>query len=296
MITRRIESNVMFGLAAAALFGCGPKTIVPAVQPLTDSSAKIDWSDWALTLSRCVRDGRVDYRNLQTEGSALDRFLSLVARVGPETTPDQFADRNAQIAYFINCYNATIVRSVLALRRNHVLPARTPLYFEDRYQFRIDGRLRTPAELRRAVMDLAGDDWRVRMALCDGTLEGPPLWRRVYLPDMLDGQLTFVTRSVLDSPEVVQIKHGYPERLLLWRGLFENHAKMIRDYERQYATTDATILNVLGLWSNRTRREELNTAIGYPVEPMPRDDRINHFEPPPDNGGFLSIFSRFPGA
>ncbi len=296
MISRRAESIALMGFAVAALVGCGPQTIVPAVRSGSESPAKIDWSDWALTLSRCVRDERVDYRNLQSEGPSLDRFLLLVSRVGPETTPDQFPDRDARLAYFINCYNATIVRSVLALARKDLLPTRVPFDFEHRYRFGIDGQLRMPADLRKLVMDSAGDDWRVRLTLCDGTLEGPPLWRRVYLPEMLDAQLNFVVKSMLVSTEVVQIKHGYPERLLLWRGLSEIQDSLIRDYERQYSTTHATILNVLGHWSNRTRREELNSAIGYPVEPMPHDDRINHFEPPPDNGGFLSIFSSLPGA
>ncbi len=295
MMPRRVESITLLWLSAAiaSLVGCGPRTIESTAQAnVSEVPSRIDWSDWGLTLSRIVQGERVDYRRLQEDRQPLDRFLSLVAHVGPETAPDQFADRDAKLAYAINCYNATIVRSIVALK----LPARTPFDFETRYRYRIDGRLRTPDDLRRTALGLAPGDWRVMMTLCDGTLEGPPLWRRVYLPDLLDAQLTHVAREVLTSPEIVRIDHGLDKRLVLWRGLYGVKDDLIRDYEKRNQTSHATILNALGEWSNRTRREELNAAVGYAVVPMPGDDRINHFEPPPEKGGLLSIFDSLPGS
>lgn len=276
--------------------GCGPRTIEPVEQLSAGAlPAETDWSDWGLTLSRIVHDDRVDYRRLLDDPAPLNRFLALAARMGPDSTPDQFVDRQARLAYFINCYNATTVRSVLALERNGEIPANAPFDVDTRFRFPIDGRLRTPADVRRMTEELAAGDWRVRLTLCDGTLEGPPLWRRVYLPEMLDAQLTYVARSVLTSPEVVRIDHGVHKRLLLWRGIYDIRDSLIQDYQRRYQTNEATMLNVLGEWSNRTRREELNSAIGYAVAPLPADDRINRSEPLPEGGGFLSIFNNLPG-
>ncbi|HKQ47400.1 MAG TPA: DUF547 domain-containing protein [Phycisphaerae bacterium] len=277
--------------------GCGPRTIEPVVQPTASAPpARLDWSDWGLALSRIVHEDRVDYRRLQEDPAPLDRFLAMSACVGPDSTPDQFADREARLAYAINCYNAMMVRSVLALDRQGKLPTHAPFDLESRYEFRIDGQSRSPGDLRRLAEVLAEGDWRVRLTLCDGTVEGPPLWRRVYLPEMLDAQLTYVARSALTSPEVVRIDHGLDKRLLLWRGIYEIRDGLVQDYERRHQTNQATMLNVLGEWSNRTRREELNSAIGYAVAPIPRDDRINHFEPPSEASGILSIFSGLPGS
>jgi hypothetical protein len=279
-------------LTILALAGCGPRTIELKTQARpSNAAAQIDWSDWGLTLSRIVQDDRVDYRRLQEDPQPLDRFLALVARVGPETTPGQFSDRDAKLAYAINCYNATIVRSILALN----LPARAPLDLENRYRFTIDGQLRTPADLRRMALELAPGDWRVPLTLCDGTLEGPPLWRRVYLPDMMDAQLTRVAKDVLMSPEILRIDHGAEKQLVFWRGLYAIKDDLIRDYERRNQTSHATLLNALGEWSNRTRREELNAAVGYAVVPMASDRRINHFEPP-KNIGLLSNLGGLPGS
>jgi hypothetical protein len=277
--------------------GCGARTIEPVSEPATSGApSKLDWSDWGLTLSRIVHEDRVDYRRLREDPAPINRFLSLVARIGPNSTPDLFVDRQARMAYAINCYNATMVRSVLALDRSGKLPTHTPFDFESRYRFPIDGRLQTPADFRKTTEALAAGDWRARLTLCNATLEGPPLWRRVYLPEMLDAQLAYVARSALTSPEVVRIDHGLDKRLLLWRGIYAIKDVLIQDYQKRHQTSEATMLNVLGEWSNRTRREELNSAIGYVVAPIPSDDRINQFEPLPESDGILSIFNKLPGS
>lgn len=299
MIRQHLKSAAwpLLSILLLTVVGCGARIIEPLEQATPSAQpVQLDWSDWGLTLSRIVHEDRVDYRRLQEDPAPLERFLSLAARVGPDTASSQFSNREARLAYAINTYNATIVRSVLELDRQGKLPTHVPFNLESRYRFRIDGQLRTPSDLRQTVEGLAAGDWRVRLTLCDATLEGPPLWRRVYLPEMLDAQLAYVARSALTSPEVVRIDHGLEKRLLLWRGVYDVRDSLIQDYQRRYQTNQATIINVLGEWSNRTRREDLNSAIGYAVAPIPGDNRINHFEPPPEKGGILSIFNSLPGS
>ncbi|MCZ6817157.1 MAG: hypothetical protein O7F76_10765, partial [Planctomycetota bacterium] len=72
-----------------------------------------------------------------------------------------------------------------------------------------------------------------------------------------------------------RIDHGNPKQLLLCQGLYTIRQRLIDDYERRMRTTDATMLSVLLEWSDAFRRETLNSAVGYPVTPMPIDRRIN---------------------
>jgi hypothetical protein len=275
---------VLAALLAVAAGGCRARTIDirPADGPAGgDGPVVMDWSDWGLTLSQVVAGDRVDYERLLKDRRALDRFLSLVGRVGPQTAPDQFADRDRRLAYAVNCYNATILRSVVELADSQELPYNAPLNLERRFLFRIDGRLRSPADLRRMAETLAGDDWRVRLALCDGRQTGPPLYRRVLLGELLDGQLNRVTRSALSSPQVVRIDHGEAKQLLVWRGLHDIRERLVREYEQRLKAKNAGFLNVLLEWSDRPRREVLNSAVGYAVAPMPADHRLNALDPPP---------------
>lgn len=241
----------------------------------------MDWSDWGLTLSRAVSGDKVDYGKLLEDRRPLDRFLALVSCVGPRTSPDLFPDNDHRLAYAVNCYNAVIVASVLELAR--ASGTRTGLFFdlERQFCFRVDGRLQSPADLRRTAMELAADDWRVRLVLCAASSPGPPLPRRALLGDLLDAQLNEAARSALSSPQVVRIDHGEDKRLLVWDGLFLMKDRLIREYESRTGTKDATLLSVLLEWSDRTRREELNSAVGYAVAMMPAAHEINSLAPPP---------------
>ncbi len=284
--SRRCGGLAWAALLAAAAGGCLGRTVEigPADGSANESGpAVMDWSDWGLTLSQVVAGDRVDYHRLLDDRRALDRFLSLAGRVGPETAPEQFADRDHRLAYAINCYNATILRSVLELADSRELPYNVPLDLERRFRFRIDGRQQTPADLRRTALDLAGDDWRVGLALCAGRQTGPPLYRRVLLGELLDGQLHQVTRSALSSPQVVRIDHGEIKQLLVWRGLYRIQNRLVGEHEQRVNAHNADLLNVLLEWSDRPRRETLNTAIGYAVAPLPPDHRLNALDPPPDD-------------
>lgn len=233
-----------------------------------------DYSDWGLTLSRAVRDGGVDYERLAADPRPLNRFLAGLAARGPASTPDAFATREARLSYAINAYNAAAVRSVVALCRDGKPPFRVPGDLDRRFSFDIDGSRRTPGDLRADALRLAGADWRVRFALCDGRRSGPRLQRRPFLSEMLDAQLDLAVRDALGSAEVVRIDHGW-QILYVWRGLFDLRHQLVRDYERRLATRGATLLNVLLDRADRPLREVLNTAIGYEVREMPSDDALN---------------------
>jgi len=275
----------------AALMGCIPQTITPHADVVGNKDIdRPDWSDWALVLNRCVVEDRVNYRKLVADPAAMERTMAMLAATGPETTPQHFPRHEDRLAYYINAYNASIVRSVMALERDGVIPRTAPWGWEQRFRLKIDGQLRTPRDLRQLALECAGDDFRARMAMCDGRRDGPPLHPRPLLGDMLDGQLNFVTRMALYSPNLVRTEIGGERRLLLWSGLYDARLDMIADYEQRMGTTHATILNVLGEWSNRKRREVLNSAVGYIVARMPDDDLINQVDPPPAESGLLSLF------
>jgi hypothetical protein len=294
---RRRRRGLFVALLCVALSvtgGCLGRTIEfePADLPGgAGEVAAMDWSDWGLTLSRAVVGDKVDYARVLANREPLDRFLSLVSVVGPESTPRLFPTHASRLAYALNCYNATILHSVLEFAKDGKAPSEVPPRLERLHRYRIDGRHAFPADLRRRSEALAGGDWRVRFGMCDGRRTGPPLPRRVFLGDLLDAQLNQVCRSALSSPEVVRIEHGERKRLLVWRGMYEIKNRLVQDYEARLGARDADLLNVLIEWSDRARREALNSAVGYEIARLAVDDRPNALDPVPEQGGdLLSIF------
>ncbi len=298
--TSRYRRPLSLTLTAAALAtGCASRTIRPTTSTITrptrNAAASFDWSNWSLTLSRTVVGDEIDYARLLRDPAPLDRFLAQIADVGPATTPETFRTPANRLAYLVNAYNATILRSVLELTRGGRLPVHVPLGLEARYRFPIDGRMKRPADLRRDALTLAGDDWRMRFALCDGRRGGPALWPRPFLPDMLDAQLNRVVQTELASPRIVAIDHEW-KRLRLWSGLYSLRSRLVRDHEARFQTRDATLLTALLPLAARARREQLNGAIGYSVTVLPADRRLNAYQPPAEEAGegplkFLRLLS-----
>jgi len=248
---------------------------------VTDAAAdrepveSFDWSDWGLVLSIARVGDKVDYWALSEDSAALDRLLGDLARVGPESTPNLFPERNDQLAYWINAHNAALLRSLLALADDGQMPVAAPGGIDRRYAFPVDGHKRTPADMGREIERLAGDDWRVRFAVFSGTTEGPPLPERPMLGDMLGAQLDRLVPRAFASPQIVLVDHGADKRLLVWSGLYEVRARLVADYERRMQTRGADLLSVLLERSDRPRREWLNTAVGYPFVEMPVTRQIS---------------------
>lgn len=232
---------------------------------------RVDWSDWGAYLSAAVAGYEIDAAAAAEKQARLERFLVMLAEIGPTRTPRLFTSREAKLAYCINAYNASIQFVNLELTRNGPPGALRAAQRENLYAFNIDGARRTPADLRREALKLAGDDWRVELALSDGRAIGPPLWRRPYLGDMLDGQLDDAVRRAIASPRVVAMSHVEVKRLKLGWGLYEIRDQMVADYEARTGAKGAAVLNALLYWADPLRRAELQGAVGYPIGLM-RDD------------------------
>ncbi len=57
-------------------------------------------------------EGRVDYAALRADPDALDKYVAILAVVGPTTDPALFATNDDKLAYYINAYNAFVLFSV----------------------------------------------------------------------------------------------------------------------------------------------------------------------------------------
>lgn len=265
------------GIAMAAALGsaCAPRTIdivsPPGSRVETES---LDVSPLGLLLHRIVGGESIDTDKLLANRGLLDQFLASAACVGPATTPDLFPDADHQVAYWINCHNAALLRSVIALARDGALPETVPSDLDRRYAFVVDGDARTPAALRALAISFSPKNWRIRLALCTLRHDGPALPREVLLGDMLGGQLDRIARQALTSDRVVRIRHGFPAQLLVWEGLYGMRASLIAEYEQRVKATGCTLLSVLLDESDRFRRETLNSAVGYEIVPMPVDHRL----------------------
>ena len=61
-----------------------------------------------------VREGLVDYAGLRRDHEIeLNQFLDAMARFGPRSSPSLFPSRESRLAYYLNAYNAIMLRKWL---------------------------------------------------------------------------------------------------------------------------------------------------------------------------------------
>ena len=163
------------------------------------------YDDWAAVLAKFVDDrGRVDYSRLLAEHDELDRFVALVAAVGPRSRPDLFRTEPEQLAYYLNTYNALAIFNVLA----H-WPMESPhdrsLRFFYGTRFIVDGRKANLFELEHFQILRDFNEPRVHFVLNGASRGDPPLARTPLLPETLEDQLQAATVAFLSDPRNVQL-------------------------------------------------------------------------------------------
>lgn len=58
--------------------------------------------------------GRVDYAALKDDTDSLERYYYLLTLYSPDSHPDLFPTRQSKLTYWINAYNAGVIKTVLA--------------------------------------------------------------------------------------------------------------------------------------------------------------------------------------
>ena len=83
-----------------------------ALQPL--QSAPFDHALWDRLLKTYVSEsGEVDYAALKADRADLDEYVRRLGESSPTNRPEQFPDTAAELAYWLNAYNALVIRGVV---------------------------------------------------------------------------------------------------------------------------------------------------------------------------------------
>src|SRR5467141_3720716 len=70
--------------------------------------------DFDRVLHRFVNDqGQVDYTALKNDPRDLERYYLLVSTYSPDSHPDLFPTEQSKLAYWLNAYNAAVIKTVL---------------------------------------------------------------------------------------------------------------------------------------------------------------------------------------
>lgn len=152
-----------------------------------------------------VRNGDVYYRALKSERAKLDGYLNFQAGTAVDKLP-----RNEQLAFWLNAYNALVLKTVIdhypIAGRSADYPAKSirqiPGAFE-RLPHRVGGRTVTLDQIEQTI--LAGfDDPRVFFAIGRGAAGSGRLRSEAFVPARVEEQLA---ETVTECPTRAQCVH-----------------------------------------------------------------------------------------
>src|SRR5258706_11226677 len=159
-----------------------------------------------LILDTYVRDGYVYYRALRIERRRIDEYVKQLAFAEVDKRT-----RAEQMAFWLNAYNALVLRTVIdsypTPRRSAAYPQRsirqTPGAFE-RLPHRVAGRTLTLDQIEQTILSKF-DDPRLYFALGRGSVGGGRLRSEAFAPTTLDTQLAEVAAECTNRAQCVQV-------------------------------------------------------------------------------------------
>ena len=156
-----------------------------------------------------VRDGFVYYRALRSDRAKLDRYIA--ALNGPAAQEHARGSREQQLAFWINAYNAFVLRTVIdhfpIKGRSAAYPAvsirQIPGAF-DRLTHRAAGRTLTLDAIEKEILTPLGDA-RAFLALGRGAVGGGRLRSEAYDATRLEDQLKAVAAESITRKEIIRV-------------------------------------------------------------------------------------------
>ncbi len=195
----------------------------PGAQALPDHDA------FSRVLERVVHGSRVDYALLQAEREGLDAYVAALGRTDPAVL--DAASREEQLAFWINAYNACMLRLVVdhypieaggvglfGAVRNRVAgyPDNSVWQIRDvfsRAHCPVAGADRSQDEIEHEIIRPRFQEPRIHFAVNCAAVSCPRLWPEAYTAEALEDQLDRAVRALIRSPEHFRLEGSAPATL-----------------------------------------------------------------------------------
>ncbi len=280
MRTTLFTPILICSIGGMALIGCAPIIAIqysPAYIPNPVPNSYED-RDWVTVLQDNLRDGLVDYRHLSENREPLERYLGLISVAGPESTPNLFPTPSDQMCYYINAYNACVLRAVLELYPTSMIHGINKPRLDYEYIFRIDHAHVKLAQIREKLEAVSRGDARVLFCLSEASMGSPALSDQSYQPNPLREQMRHAAQKALQNPLLFRVD-DQNRRVLLWNRIISNRDWCMAFYQRQAGSAGGNLLSFLTDLADPSARDRLLQTQGYRVARMPVDRRLNDLNP-----------------
>jgi thiol-disulfide isomerase/thioredoxin len=243
--------------------------------------------NYAQLLSKYVDDdGRVDYQRWHRSAAdieALDAHLAERTGASPESHPKRFPTRAARLSYWLNLYNALVVREILRnwpiASVNDVRPGALSFikqgkgFFYD-VTFRIGGREVNLLDIENEIIRGRYKDARIHFALNCGSTSCPALPRSDFDDVALGRQLDQAAAEFINDPTNLTV--DTERRVVRLSKIFDWYREEFETYAAAHNDKgDATVIDFLSIYATGALAQDLKAARGYDLEFQEYDWALN---------------------
>ena len=203
-------------------------------------------------------EGRVDYTALQENRTSLDAYVEALAAISPKNHPDAFPSRDSRLAYWINAYNALVLRGVIdAYPVNSVKDIKILSGFFNRTWYSVGGESYTLNDIEHDILRDEYAEPRIHAAINCASIGCPKMESSAFFPHRIDARLEEAMHKFLNEQRNVTIDETKRivtlSKVLDW---FESD--FTGWYQKQFGVERANILDYVALYVNGDRAGGMN--------------------------------------
>ena len=173
-------------------------------------------------LSTYVDDhGLVDYAGLKKDRQTLDTYIDSLRATSPLNSPARFSTPQHALAYWINAYNAIVLRGVVdAYPIASVKDIKILNGFFNRMDWTIGGQTLTLDHIENKIIRPLYKDPRIHFVVNCGAVSCPELENRAFTGATLDDRLESAARRFANNKKHLYTKDNtlYLSKILDWYG------------------------------------------------------------------------------
>jgi hypothetical protein len=221
--------------------------------------SQFDFSEFDRLLHKYVKGNSVNYSQLVDEKENLYKFTHMLSEISPRSHPDKFKSKNEQLAYWINAYNAFILRIII---ENYPVDSIKDINFIGFTVWlnknNIGGEEISFKSLEDDIIRGEFKDPRIHFAINCASFSCPPLKNRAFLSAILDKQLDESTKSFINDKN--NFKVDEEKNLLYLSSIFDWYDDDYFDWLRENKEIEEPhLLDYIKLYYNGQIKDEWYT-------------------------------------
>jgi hypothetical protein len=238
------------------------------------SAAGFDHSGWDRMLKAYVNDiGEVHYAALKADRKGLDEYIRMLGESSPENRSGLFPTRTHELAYWMNAYNAFVIRGVVDNYPTRSVRDLGAVYgFFRRKSYTAGGVNLSLLHLENEIIRGKYHEPRIHFGIVCASISCPRLSREAFTGENLERQLERLANQFINERRNLTVDAQTNEVTL--SAIFDWYKKDF-EYPNGPAGPKLTLLDYVRRYTNDENRKALNSLKRPKVRYYPYDWSIN---------------------